>query len=214
MGAIFRLLVSGILLSGISGLIFPSAVLAQQKPAEKFIQDLGDHAVAVIADKSLTEEQRSNQYHRILQDSFDMPAIGRFALGRYWNTATPEQQQEYSKLFDDMTVKIYGDRLDFYKGERFRVKSMRQEGDNDYIVSSEVVHPAGSPPTAIDWRVRNRNNKLLVIDVLIENVSQSLTQRQEYASVIERHEGSIESLLDVMRQRLQRTSTADAGRSN
>jgi len=72
---------------------------ALKTPVGKFIQDVGDRAIAAIADKSLTVEQRSDKFRKILQDSFDLMTIGRFVIGRSWNAATPAQQTEYMRLF-------------------------------------------------------------------------------------------------------------------
>jgi len=100
-------------------------------------------------------------------------------------------------------VKTYGDRLNFYSGEGFRVIAARPESDSDVVVGSEITHADGSQPTHVDWRVRQRNGKLGVIDVVVEGISQSVTQRQEYTSIIQRNGGDIEPLLASMRQSLQ-----------
>src|SRR5262249_48808048 len=134
----------------------------------------------------------------------------RYVIGRSWNAATPDQQKEYMHLFEELVVKTYGDRLTLYTGEGFEVTGTRAESERDLIVSSQITHPDGSQPTAIDWRVRQRDGKLVVIDVVVEGVSMSITQKQEYASVIQRNGGQIDGLLDQMRQQLQGTSTASA----
>jgi len=210
---------------GLLGLFFAGAPVAAQDnanvaqthdqavktPVGKFVQTLGDRAIAVIANKNITANQRSDKFRQILQDSFDLMTIGRFVIGRSWNAASPEQQQEYMKLFEALVIKSYGDRLTLYTGEGFTVTGARPESDKDYIVNSQITHPDGSEPTAIDWRVRQRNGKLGVIDVVVEGVSLSVTQRQEYAAVIQRNGGQIDGLLAMMRQQLQTppTSTAD-----
>jgi phospholipid transport system substrate-binding protein len=176
---------------------------AVKLPPGKLIQELGDKAIAVIADKNVTPDQRTDKFREILRTNFDLPTIGRFVIGRSWNSATPEQQKEYMRLFEELVVKSYGDRLTLYTGEGFLVTGVRAETERDYIVNSQITHPDGSQPTAIDWRVRQRDGKLGVIDVVVEGVSLSVTQRQEYASVIQRSGGQIDGLLDQMRQQLQ-----------
>lgn len=180
----------------------------QSQNASAFIQILGDRAISIIADKTLSPQQRNEKFKQILSDSFDLKTIGRFVIGRSWNTATPEQQDEYMRLFQALIVKTYGDRLTLYTGEGFKVLSQRDESEQDVIVSSEITHPDGSTPTLIDWRVRNRNGKLGVIDVVVEGVSLSVTQRQEYSAVIQSNGGQIDGLLDLMRQRLQSAGTS------
>jgi phospholipid transport system substrate-binding protein len=173
-------------------------------PAGQFVQELGNKAIKVIADKNLMPEQRSEHYHGLLRESFDLPTIGRFVLCRAWKTATPEQQKAYMELFEALIINIYGDKLSFYTGESFRVTGSRPEGENDFVVNSEVIRHSGTPPIKVDWRVRQKNGKPAVLDVVIEGVSQSITQRQEYASILQSKGGKIEELLKVMRERLEK----------
>lgn len=185
---------------------------ATASPQGKFIQDLGDKAIAILADKSLTDEQRNQQFRQMLRDSFDLMTIGRFALGRNWRAATPEQQKEYMGLFEELVVRTYSDRFALYTGEGFRVRNVRPEGEKDFIVNSDITHPDGSPPTTVDWRLRQKSGKLGIIDVVVEGVSMSVTQRQEYASVIERNGGNIDALLDMMRERIK-APTSKSGKA-
>ncbi|MDE2029680.1 MAG: ABC transporter substrate-binding protein [Alphaproteobacteria bacterium] len=178
------------------------AAQAQQTPAGKFIQDLGDQAITVMADKSLSSAQRGRKYRHLLQNSFDMKTIGHFVLGRAWNAATPAQRQDFMKLFEQSVLRTYGDRLNFYSGEKFKVTGARRENASDSMVGSAVSHTNGAPPTRIDWRVRDKGGKMAVVDVIVEGVSQSITQRQEYASILERNGGDIHALLDQMRAHL------------
>lgn len=179
---------------------------AQQSPAGKFVQDLGNEAIGIIVDKSVTEEERNAKYHDILRTAFDLKTIGHFVIGRAWDSAPAEQRQEYMDLFEKLVLKIYGDRLKFYSGESFRVRSVRQESERDFVVGSLVDHPGGAQPTTVDWRVRQEDGKFAIIDVVIDGVSQSVTQRQEYGSIIQRNGGKLDKLLAYMRQRLEGTS--------
>ncbi len=179
------------------------APAAQQAPAAKFIQTLGDRAIKIIADKQMTADQRNAEFSKILNDSFDLRTIGRFVIGRSWNGATPDQQAEYMDLFKALVIKNYGDRMTLYTGEGFQVIGSRPESDMDTTVLSEITHPDGSVPTTIDWRVRDKDGKMGVIDVVVEGVSLSVTQRQEYSAVIQRNDGKIDGLLQMMRDELK-----------
>jgi phospholipid transport system substrate-binding protein len=172
-------------------------------PQAKFIQTLGDKAIALIADKSLAPEDRETKFRGILRDSFDLPTIARFVIGRSWLSATPEQQKEYMSLFEALVVKTYSDRFALYTGEGFKVRSTNPEGDRDMIVNSDITHPDGTPPTTVTWRVRTKDGKMGILDVVVEGVSMSVTQRQEYSSVIQRNGGDINALLSLMRDRVK-----------
>jgi phospholipid transport system substrate-binding protein len=174
----------------------------------KFIQDLGDQAISVIANKDLSQDQRSDHFRQMLRSSFDLATIGRFVIGRSWNAATSDQQQEYMHLFEALVIKTYSDRFAIYTGEGFRVTGVRPESEKDTVITSEITHPDGSEPTEVDWRVRHKDGKLGIIDVVIEGVSLSVTQRQEYASIIQRDGGKLNGLLALMRQQLQEPVSA------
>jgi phospholipid transport system substrate-binding protein len=184
---------------------------AIQTAPGKFIQSLGDRAIAIIANKQLPISQRDTEFSKILSDSFDLKTIGRFVIGRTWNVATPAQQTEYMDLFKALVIKNYGDRMTLYTGEGFQVTSTRSESDMDTTVNSQITHPDGSQPTTIDWRVRNKDGKLGVIDVVVEGVSLSVTQRQEYSAVIQRNGGQIDGLLQEMQNELKAPSSNQPG---
>ncbi len=176
----------------------------------KFIQNLGDQAISILSDKKLAPDQRSEKFRAMLRDSFDLTTIGRFVIGRSWLAATADQRTEYMRLFEGLVIKTYSDRFAMYTGEGFKVRAVRPEGDRDFVVNSDITHPDGSPATTVDWRLRQKDGKFGIIDVVVEGVSMSITQRQEYAAVIQRSGGNIDALLDVMRQRLAETTPVKA----
>jgi phospholipid transport system substrate-binding protein len=185
---------------------------ALQQPTGKFVQTLGDRAIKIIANRQMPAAQRNAEFTAILTDSFDLKTIGRFVIGRSWNGATPAQQTEYMNLFKALVIKNYGERMSLYTGEGFQVVGVRPESDMDTTVLSQITHPDGSEPTTIDWRVRQKDGKLGVIDVIVEGVSLSVTQRQEYSAVIQNNGGEIEGLLKIMRDQLSAPVTADNGK--
>jgi len=188
--------------------------LAMQTPGGKFVQDLGDKAIRIISNKQLQSDGRSNAFSALLNDYFDLKTIGRFVLGRSWNAATPQQQAEYQSLFKSLVLQTYADRMTLYTGEGFIVVGTRPESDMDVTVMSQITHPDGSKPTQIDWRIRKKDNRLGVIDVVVEGVSLSVTQKQEYAAIIQNNDGRIEALLQKMREQLKANKTARVSASN
>ncbi|MEJ0069691.1 MAG: ABC transporter substrate-binding protein [Pseudomonadota bacterium] len=136
----------------------------------------------------------------------------RFVLGRYWRTATDPQKAEFLKLFEDMIVKTYNSRFTEYKGELFSVTGTRVDGDSA-MVTTNVVQPNGRQAVKVDWRVLKPQGKLKIVDVIIEGVSMSVTQQQEFGSVIQRSGGQIDGLLSTMRERVQQQSQAAAAKS-
>jgi phospholipid transport system substrate-binding protein len=181
----------------------PFATPAQAAPAEPsaFIQDLGQQAIQILRSTN-TQPQRQAAFNTLFTADFDVPAIGKFVLGHYWREATPEQQQEYLKVFGQYVVAIYAERFSNYQGEEFKVLGSKPEDGGSATVSSQIVRPSGGAPIHIDWRVAQEGGGYKIIDVKAENLSMSVTQREEFASVISQHGGSVQGLIDVLKQKV------------
>lgn len=167
--------------------------------AQRFIDGMAQRALDFLADAGLSQEQKTNEFRKLLQDSFDMETIGRFALGRYWRESTPEQRKEYQKLFREMVVQVYSDRFKEYKGQRMETRSHRIDGDKDTIVTSFIV-PEDGAEIQVDWRVRYKNGHYQIVDVIVEGVSMSVTQRSDFSSIIQRGGGDVGVLLAHLKQ--------------
>src|SRR5512145_102901 len=89
--------------------------------ARAFIQRLADTAMNTVAVKGLTDEERARRFRTLFVDTFDLPEIGKLVLARYWRTATPEQQQEFLRLFEDIQVYTWTRRFRDYSGETLEI---------------------------------------------------------------------------------------------
>lgn len=178
----------------------PASAVAETP--EQFVGALGEEAIRVLGNAALTQEQRTAEFRRLLDRGFNMPLIGQLVLGRHWRTATEEQRAEYLKLFEDFIVSTYAVRLGQYNGETFKIAGGRPAPDStgDTLVTTEIVRPNG-PPVRVDWRVRKSGDNLKVVDVIAEGISMLITQRDEFAAVIQNSGGKVEALLDRLRRR-------------
>ncbi len=165
-----------------------------------FIADLGQRTVKVLASK-LSEREREAQFRVIFDEGFDGPAISRFVLGQYWRTATDAQRQDFVALFEAYVVHAYAVRFNEYAGQQLQVIAARPEGDASSLVQSRIAQPNGAPPLKVDWRVGKTANGYKINDVVVEGVSMAVTQRQEFASVIQRNGGQIDALLKLLREK-------------
>jgi len=167
--------------------------------AETFVSSMAGRAIDFLSDTDLTEEKRKKEFKKLLHTSFDMKTLARFALGRYWKTSTPQQKNEYNKLFEDMVIDVYSHRFSDYKGQKFEVRKARADGKKDAIVTSFIV-PDSGPEVEVQWRIRYKDGRYKVIDVIVAGVSMALTQRSDFASVIQRGGGQVEVLIAHLRK--------------
>ena len=173
------------------------AALAAADPAA-VINNLGNRALEVLG-KNATPAQRAARFQELFRADFDVPGIARFVLGRYWKTATPEQQEEFVKLFEDYIALVYSAQLAAYSGETLKVTGSRP-GPEGAIVASEIVRPA-SPPVKVEWHLTDRNGAYKINDVSVDGISMAVTQRSEFAAVIQRSGGQVQGLIAQLREK-------------
>jgi phospholipid transport system substrate-binding protein len=164
-----------------------------------FINALGTRAIEVLG-PSVPAQQRLARFRELFRNDFDIPGIGQFVLGRYWRAASPQEQQEFLGLFQEYIVQAYSARLGQYGGAPFRVTGSRQSG-NEIVVTSEIDRPGGAP-IQVDWFLINVGGAYKITDVYVGGVSMKVTQRDEFASVIQRNGGQVGPLLAQLRQKV------------
>ena len=196
------LIILSLLIGSTSLAAAPNAIAAD---ANVFMSELWTRAVEVL-DKKASLAERLTRFRQLFQADFDGPGIARFVLGRYWRTASEQEQQEYMKLFEDYVIFVYGTRLSHFNGETFKVRGSRTD-ESGTVVSTDIISPSGEPPIKVDWRLVADRGAFKINDVIIEGISMMVTQRSEFASIIQRHGGKVGGLLALMREK---TNTASA----
>ena len=175
----------------------PRATAAEDPRA--FINTLGTRAIEVLG-PAVPVQQRLTRFRDLFHNDFDIPGIGQFVLGRYWRAASPQEQQEFLRLFQEYIVQAYSTRLGQYGGAPFRVTGSRQSG-GEVVVTSEIERPGGAP-VQLDWFLIDQAGAYKITDVYVAGVSMKVTQRDEFASVIQRNGGQVGALLTQLRQKV------------
>ena len=164
-----------------------SASIASQAtpPQEQFVGELIDKAIKVLELPVEKRAQREAGFRDLLNQNFDLPTIVRLVLGRHWRTATPRQKSKFAQVFKTHLVQVYTSQLGVYEGENIVIEKSASLSKKDTVIYTLILQD-GEPPLRVDWRVRETDYGLKVIDVAAEGVSMLTTKRSEFASVVAR----------------------------
>ncbi|HEX2479606.1 MAG TPA: ABC transporter substrate-binding protein [Geminicoccaceae bacterium] len=191
-----RLLARRSLIAGLAllGALLPVCAVAAARAtaaAEQVVQRLVDRLWQVLAEQGVGALDEQDLL-AVLEEGTDLTLLGRLVLGRYWRDANPRQRTLYLQLFRRYMVQTFVQRLRQYAGNEagqpgpaFQVIASRPVGNSDILVQSRVL-PSGGQPLRVDWRLRERPDGPVVIDLIIEGISLLVTQRSEFAAVLER----------------------------
>ena len=177
--------------------------------AGKFVERLGEKAIAQLTPKDISKTERVKRMRELLDEAFDVPVIGKFVLGIYWRRATEKERAEFLELYQTVVAHTYAGLFKQYSGETFTVTKQRPVAGGA-IVYGRLTQPTG-PPILVEFRVKGVSLAHKAVDIKVAGVSMPLAHRKEYASVIRRSGGKVEGLLKGLRKKaatLERSASA------
>ncbi len=184
-----------------------AATARDAENAKALVGRLVEHILQVIGSNADSRGQE-RRLMAAIESQTDLSLLARMTIGRYWRRASIQQREAYVELFREYLLKSFTLRLKSYAGsdmgpakDHFAIVGARAVGKNDVVVRSRIDPPSGAP-LQVDWRLRAKNERLFVIDLVVEGVSLLITQRSEFGSVLERI--GMDGLITELRTRVAR----------
>ncbi len=164
-----------------------------------FVQELVDDAIKTLSDKSISVEEKNKIIKKIALENVDIKALGMYTLGDRRKTLSPDNLEEYNKIFEKYFLKNLTSRLKDYTSNKFEVTNADQKSSNYTIVNSKIAKSASQPEIKIDWRIYTKDvTKPLIRDLIVEGLSLAKTQREEFASILSSNNNDIKILFQKL----------------
>ena len=186
----------------------PAAAQAlDTKQAASFLANLQEQAASRLGDASVSDNEKEEHFRKLFNENFDVPAIGRFVIGRYWRGASQADQNAFLTVFEDAMVQRFLPLLAENSSERFQIGHVTPDARNkDMALIDSRIDRAEGEPYKVSWRVRERNGDFKILDIVAEGVSMAITQRSEFESILQRQ--GIDGLLSMLKDKVQKLSQA------
>ncbi len=181
--------------------------------AGAFLASMTSRAIAQLTDESLPLPERKARFRVLFRENFDVPAVGRFVLGRYWRKAKKEAREAFLSVFEEVMIQRFAPKFAGYADTTFEISQVRTlDQPGQYVIRTQISPDQGEP-IEIDWRVRKRDGHFKILDVIGEGISMALTLRSEYASAIKDSGGQVEGLIDRLRAQVESDSDTQTSES-
>jgi phospholipid transport system substrate-binding protein len=177
-------------------LLFQPALAAD--PAEAFVSDNIHKGLDILNSKTLTKQQKSDQFEQFLVSITDMKRIADFTLGKYRRTASPADVQTFEAAFQSYAVAVYHTYFSQYAGQTLTVVNSTMRAPTDYVVTTQLINPndhSGQQPLEVDFRVRTDTGRPVVTDVSVAGVFLSVEQRDSFVSFLDQNNGNVKLLI-------------------
>lgn len=162
--------------------VFLPCVVFAGEPTDQVRQSVDE--VLKRAQTQGTSDGRRTEIRQIAGRLFDFEETAKRALGPHWQQRTPEERQEFVRLFTDLLESAYVTQIEKYDGEKIAYTGESVDGDQA-IVKTRIVTKQGSE-VPVDYRlIREKNTGWRVYDVIVEGVSLVGNYRAQFNKVIQ-----------------------------
>lgn len=155
----------------------------QNIAVQNFVQDFGDKIISIANDKKSKDNQKKQQIINLIDQNIDANWIAKFVLGSHYKTTTETQKEQFFSLYRKFMINTYAPKFNSYNGKKFTVNNISKQ--SSFFLVKTQFYPKDNPnPINLDFRVKEQNKKLAIIDFIAEGISLLETQRSEFDSAI------------------------------
>jgi phospholipid transport system substrate-binding protein len=175
-------------------------------PTEQ-IKGTVDRAVLVLKDPSLKPpaklQERRERLRKVLFARFDFTEMAKRALGSDWRRRTPQEQEEFVRLFSELLERAYAEIIESYSDEKIIYVNERVDGSYADVLSK--IQTSRGEEYTINYKAHLVSNEWKVYDVVAENISLINNYRSQFSRVIAKS-----SYEELMRRLRDKTNFAGA----
>ena len=153
----------------------------------------------------MTDKDNKQILDQLVESYFDVDAITRFSVGRYWRVATESERSEYTKLFRFVLLNQANEQFHKLRDLEFKPTTTNTKGDKLILVGGIIHDKSGEfPDVEIFWRVVALPDKpAKIFDIEVENISMLKTQQDENTTLIRRNAGRFGALIEALQEQLK-----------
>jgi phospholipid transport system substrate-binding protein len=133
----------------------------------------------------------------LLRGFLDTDALAELAAGKHLEGRSPEERAEFMRLFRELFVRTYVQRLLLFDAPQFAYRDERVNGDTG-TVGTDIVTPGDR--FAVDYTVRRTPEGWRATDIKVEQVSLAQNFRAQFDSALAKTD--FQGLLDTLRKKL------------
>lgn len=142
-----------------------------------------NHALAILANKSMPVVQRRKELRAAIENSFDFTEMSRSALGYHWRSLTPAQRQQFTQLFTAFIEDAYLSKIQDYSGQKVQFLGQAPLEPGYVQINTNIVEP-GKTPIAVNYLMMQQNGDWKIYDVTVDAISIIANYRNQFNRVI------------------------------
>jgi len=152
------------------------------------VRQITDQVLKILEDPQFQapnrQAERQERLHKIAEQVFDWQEMARRALAVHWRERTPQEQQEFVRLFRDLVEGTYINRLESAIQEKREIQYVGEQVDGSRATVKTNVVTRRNQQVPIEYRLQKVDGRWLIYDVLVEGISLVNNYRSQFNRII------------------------------
>ena len=152
------------------------------------VRQITDQVLKILEDPQFQapnrHAERQERLHKIAEQVFDWQEMARRALAVHWRERTPQEQQEFVRLFRDLVEGTYINRLESSIQEKREIQYVGEQVDGSRATVKTNVVTRRNQQVPIEYRLQKADGRWLIYDVLVEGISLVNNYRSQFNRII------------------------------
>ena len=162
-----------------------------------------DKVFSILSDPAYSDESKKAEEHeklwKIVEDAFDFKIMARLTLANNWRSFSPEQQDEFVRVFGKFLGNTYLDKIQSgFSGEKVEYDGQEMLSGNRALVKTNITHEGVKTP--VNYNMLKTGDSWKIYDVKIEGVSLLQNYRTQFSSILMR--GKPEDLIEMLKKKI------------
>lgn len=166
------------------------------------VQTAVNQVMAILNDKALQGEEGTAEKVKkiwvIVDGVFDYKKLSQQALGKNWRTITPEEREEFTRLFSRFLGQVYITKISSFSDNTVNFTGEVALSATVSEVRTKVKTAQNEIPIA--YRLTLKDGEWKVYDVIVEGVSLLNNYRSQFRDILAKR--SMQSLLAQLREKV------------
>lgn len=173
--------------------LFLLAILSAPEPAlagdpTDQIRGAIDRGIAILQRPDLKAKEKREERREALRKElfpyFNFGEMAKRSLGVHWKDRTPQEREEFIRLFRNLLENAYAGKIEGYKGEKILYR--KESVDLPYAEVNTVIVTLQGDEIPVDYRVLKDGARWRIYDIVIEGVSLVNNYRSQFAGILQK----------------------------
>lgn len=183
------------------GAVSPASAQDEARAVRALLQERDQQIKTMLGDRETFTEAQREQLKNVVNEGIDFHAMGRAALGPFWNQITPTEQDEFIDVFSAIVRNQSLSNLNVYR-TTVTYEDVSVTGDSAYALTSTVYK---NVPTDVAYVLGRSDGEWRVHDIIIDDVSTVDGYARSFQTVVRKR--GFDALMQSLNKKLEQTNS-------